>query len=745
MIEKIGEIVAGRRTRWITLGIWIVLAAILTLTLPAVGDNEQNNAQNLEDNSPSLLADRLIKEKFPNASGVPALIVWHREGGLTNDDLTYIGQTSQALTDHPLEAQGELIPLHTMPLPALQQFVSEDKTTFVQPVSFAEQTETEVLKENLEEIKTIIREASGQDPFAASINDAEQLTVRLSGPVGISVDATDLFKGADVSLMIATVLLVLILLLLIYRSPILAIIPLVGVGFAYLVTSPILGWMAGEGYITVDAQAISIMTVLLFGAGTDYCLFLISHYRQELTREKDKGLALKRAFKDASGAIAMSGFTVVLSLFALLAARYGAYDRFAVPFSLSILIMGIASLTLVPALLAIFGRASFYPFVPRTEEEHQARAASRGKTYIKPNANKKLGMKVGKLVVTKPWTVVLVCLVFLGALATFSTQIKYTYDLLSSFPKDMQSREGFDVISASFTPGDLAPVTVVVNTDGKQVDVASKLQSVAHIDHVAEPQVSSEDPNLLAYSVVLDINPYSQEAMALIPAIKEAASDALADASIGDSDEKVWVGGQTAAQHDSKVLTDRDNTVIIPLVTILIMILLLIYLRSITATLYLIATVLLSYGAALGLGWIILHYFMGVDAIQGAIPLYAFVFLIALGEDYNIFMISSIWQKRKKMPLKQAIQEGVGETGGVITSAGLILAATFAVLATLPIQVLVQFGLITAIGVLMDTFIVRPFLVPAITALLGKKAFWPGKADLIEEPKKKQPAVSARQ
>jgi RND superfamily putative drug exporter len=145
--------------------------------------------------------------------------------------------------------------------------------------------------------------------------------------------------------------------------------------------------------------------------------------------------------------------------------------------------------------------------------------------------------------------------------------------------------------------------------------------------------------------------------------------------------------------------------------------------------------VLLSFAAALGLGWIILHYFMGVDAIQGAIPLYAFVFLIALGEDYNIFMISSIWQKRKIMPLKQAIKEGVSETGGVITSAGLILAATFSVLATLPIQVLVQFGLITAIGVLMDTFIVRPFLVPAITTLLGKKAFWPAKVELIEETK----------
>jgi RND superfamily putative drug exporter len=735
MIEKLAGFIAGPRTRWITLVTWIVIAALLSLFLPAVGDKEESNAPNLGSDSPSVVADKLIKDKFPSSSGIPALVVWHREGGLSDEDFALIQQTTQALIENPLKEQGEVVPLDQMPIPALHKFASEDGTTLVQPIAFGEQTETEVLKGNIEAIKGIINDASGKDPFAIAVDDKEELSVRVSGPVGISVDATDLFKGADVSLLIATVLIVLVLLLLIYRSPILAFIPLIGVGFAYAVTSPLLGWMAGEGWITVDAQAISIMTVLLFGAGTDYCLFFISHFRHELTRESDKMAALKRSFKDASGAIAMSGFTVVLSLLALLAAKYGAYDRFAVPFSLSILIMGIASLTLVPALLSIIGRASFFPFIPRTENMEQVRARKRGKPYRKPNPEKKLGSKIGNLVIAKPWMVVISSVVVLGILASFSSQIKFTYDLLSSFPKDMPSREGFELISKSFTPGDLAPITVVVQTEGSAADLAGKLSDVPLVDHVQEPQPSVDDPNLLSYTVILNTNPYSPAAMGTIPLIHQAAKAALADANVADAGQKVWVGGQTATQYDSKELTDRDNRVIIPLVTLLIMILLLAYLRSITATLYLIGTVLLSFAAALGLGWIILHYFMGVDAIQGAIPLYAFVFLIALGEDYNIFMISSIWQKRKKMPLKQAIKEGVSETGGVITSAGLILAATFAVLATLPIQVLVQFGLITAIGVLMDTFIVRPFLVPAITALLGKKAFWPAKVEFVEETK----------
>jgi len=733
LLEKLARLFTGPKARWITLAAWIVLTLVLTLTLPAVGDKVQNNAQNLLDDSPSVVAEKLVAEKFPSSSGVPALIVWHREGGLSAEDYALIQQLSQTLTGQPLQAQLPLIPLHEMPPQALQQFTSEDGTTLVQPIPFEDQTETEILKENLGEMMTIVKDASGTDPFAAAIDDSAELSVRITGPIGISVDATDLFLDADVTLLIATVLLVLILLLLIYRSPIMAFIPLVGVGFAYLVTSPLLGWMAGENWITVDSQAVSIMTVLLFGAGTDYCLFLISHYRQELSKEADKWSALKRAFKDASGAVAMSGFTVVLALFALLAAKYGAFHRFAVPFSLSIFIMGIASLTLVPALLAIIGRASFFPFVPRTEEMEKERAAKKGRTYNRPDPERKWGAKIGRLIIRKPWKVVIVCVVVLGGMAAFAPQIKYTYDLMSSFPEDMPSREGFTVIAEAFTPGDLAPVTIVAQTDGMEAGLKEKLASIPNVDHVGEPQASKDDPGLQSYSVTLGINPYSNEAMAMIPELRKAAERALNDANVQNASDKVWIAGQTAEQFDNEKLTNRDNSVIMPLVTVLIIILLIAYLRSFVASIYLIGTVLLSYTAALGIGWVILHYGMGFDAIQGAIPLYSFVFLIALGEDYNIFMISSIWKKRKQMPLKQAIKEGVAETGGVITSAGLILAATFAVLATLPIQVLVQFGLITAVGVLMDTFIVRPFLVPAITALLGKWAFWPVKHKEVAE------------
>lgn len=735
ILGRLSKLMTGKVSRWVVIAAWIVMTVLLTFTLPAVNDQTVNVSSDLPADSDSVVADELIKKEFPNASGIPALLTWHREGGLTDADLVEIQNLSKELTENPLKEQSFLPPLHNVPLPALQQSVSEDGTTFVQPLFFEENAETDVLKENIETINQMVGERVGTDPSKVK-TDSENLSLRITGPVGISVDASGLFAGADVQLLMATVVLVLVVLLLIYRSPLLAIIPLIGVGFAYLVTSPILGFMADQGLITVDAQAISIMTVLLFGAGTDYCLFLISHYRAELRVHENKRDAMIAAFKDSSGAIAMSGLTIVVSLLTLLVAKYGAYHRFAVPFSLSILIMMLAALTLVPALLSVFGRVSFFPIIPRTTNMEEERAKKKGKPVKKQKETGRIGKWIGTVVTTKPWTVILTCLILFGVLAGYSSQIKYSYDILSSFPEDINSREGYAVISDAYSPGELAPATVVVDTDGKDIDITDSLKNISVIETVSDPVGSESNKDLQSYEVKFNINPYDAKAIDSIQDIRNSVEKELKDANISSVDEKVWIGGQTATQFDKRDTVKADEFLVFPIIIVLISILLLAYLRSVTAMIYLMGTVILSFFAAMGLGWIILHYFMGVDAIEGTIPLYSFVFLVALGEDYNIFMVSSIWRKKKTMPIKRAIKEGVMETSGVITSAGIILAATFSVLATLPIQVLVQFGLITAIGVLMDTFIVRPFLVPAITALLGRRAFWPSKAPLYEDKEK---------
>lgn len=728
-----GKWVAGRKTKWITLLVWIVAVGVLTLVWPSVNSQVLNNAQNLPDDAQSVQAAAVAEQEFPGGSGTPALLVWHRDGGISDEDLIHIIALYGKLEQQPLEHQNFVPPLGQLPPQALQASLSEDRSTLVTPVLFEKTADSGQLGEAVAELKELVREETGTDPAAAKVESSE-LSLRVSGPVGISIDATGLFENADVSLLIATVILVLVFLLLIYRSPVLALIPLVAVGFAYGVTSPLLGKLAQEGWITVDSQAVSIMTVLLFGAGTDYCLFLISRFRQMLKVEEHKGRALLSAITHSSGAIAMSGFTVVLALFALLLAKYGAYHRFAVPFSVSILIMGIASLTLVPALLAILGRTSFFPFIPRTPQMEAERARAKGKPVPEAKVPRKKG--IGGFVVSRPWAIVGVTVVLLGVLASFSGGIKFTYDLLSSFPEDMESREGFDLIGTQFSPGELAPAKLMIDTGGQADggDFKGVLGGLSYVDTVSDPQAGAVNKDIIGFDIEFKDNPYSLEAMSHIPALQDTVEQALSDAGLENPEGRVWISGQTATQYDTKELGERDTDLIIPVVIGLISLLLLIYLRSLVATVYLVATVILSFFSALGLGWIIIHYVLGADAIQGAIPLYSFVFLVALGEDYNIFMISNIWKKRKVMPLKQAIAEGVNETGSVITSAGLILAGTFAVLASLPIQVLVQFGIITAIGVLLDTFVVRPFLVPAITLLLGRWSFWPGKHQEAAQP-----------
>jgi len=716
-LEQWGSMVASKKGRILTLVFWVLLVTVLSLAWPQINSIESESGKNLPSTEMSEQAAAIIAEQFPNEAGTPLLLVWHRENGLTTDDFGVIQKIYGELTDKPLAHQTLIPPYDQMPTQAIAASASENSTTIVTPVFFEKGLATDVLQESLNALTKTMDEYNVQSKKDLA---SDALHVRYSGPVGIATDAVSLFSKADTKLLMATVLLVLVLLIIIYRSPLLAVIPLIVVGLAYGVISPTLGFFADQGWIAKDSQAVSIMTVLLFGAGTDYCLFLISKYREILFEVEDKSTAMKLAVRESGGAILMSALTVVIGLATLSLAHYGAFQRFAVPFSFGVLVMGIAALVVLPAILVLIGRVAFFPFVPRTVDMAQRK----GKKQNKPSH--KTSHKIGHFVTHKPWIVIVVTLLLLGGLTVFVPRIQYTFDLLSSFPEDMPSREGFTLIEENFSPGELAPIQLVIDTNGKDINLQQQLASISYIDSVSDVQIGEKNNHIQLYELTLNLNPYAKEALAHIPELKAAVGKMLETEGIKEADQHLWIGGETASQYNTQQITVRDETVIMPTMIALIALLLFIYLRSLTATVYLLATVIISYFGALGAGWLILHHVMGAEAISGAIPLYAFVFLVALGEDYNIFMISEIWKKRKTSDHLTAVEEGVVRTGSVITSAGLILAGTFAVLATLPIQVLVQFGVVTAIGVLLDTFIVRPLLVPAITTVLGKYAFWPG-------------------
>ncbi|MFK3938125.1 MMPL family transporter [Alkalihalobacillus sp. NPDC078783] len=720
-LTNIVHAIVSKKGRWITIGVWILAIIAFQLLLPPSGDYTDDTIEPLSEDQPSMQAASIMEEYYPNNDGLPGLITWYRESGLEEDDLAAIQELSQSMTNNEVEAQEMAIPYQDIPLPALQEMISEDGTTFIQTILFKNNASAEETKAGLTDIEERATDILSDNPFSAAL-DSDELVTRATGPAGISVDATELFADADVTLLIGTVLLVLVILLLIYRSPILPFIPLLAVGAAYAVATPILGWLAKEGIISYDSQGIAIMTVLLFGAGTDYCLFLIARFRLFLYEEKSRMKAIRLALSDMAGVIGISGLTVVAALMSLLISQYATITNFAVPFGVSIFIMMISSLTLVPALLSVIGRTAFFPFVPRTEEMEEQRAKQKNKK-VKIHKQSTFWHRIGEFAAFKPIRTIIITMVLLIGSSLFIIQINFSYDTLSSFPEDTPSREGFSIISEGFGSGDLAPVQVVFDTAGEDVDLTEDLTNLNGVAKVEEPEVSEVNENIVMYQLELDQNPYSNEAMDDLESIQADVANIKDEYELND----VWVAGQTAEQIDQRTVIEKDQTNIIILVVVVVSILLLIYLRSITAMIYLVGTVLISFTSALGLGWAILHYGFDVPAISALIPIYAFVFIAALGEDYNILMISNIWEKKRGRPLKTAITEGVGQSGGVITSAGIILAGTFAVLVTLPIQVLVQFGLITAIGVLLDTFIVRPLLVPAITSLLGKWAFWPSK------------------
>lgn len=725
-LETWGKIMGGAKTKWLVVVAWIALLVILMGVFPQVNSVENYSGEDLPETMTSIEADKIVQEQFSSDAGLPLLIVWYKQEGLELTDLEAIQKLYGALTAEPLTEQKTIPPLHQVPTQALFGSVSENGKALVTPIFFESEVEAATLEHNFEVISAKMDELVEINPFAIENLEESGLQAKFSGPAGISVDATSLFESADFKLMLATVIIILVILLVIYRSPIMALIPLVVVSMAYLVVSPILGWMVESGWIAKDAQAVAIMIVLLFGAGTDYCLFLITKYKDALLVEENKYVAIAQAVKKSTGAIVMSGLTVVIGLGALILADYGAFQRFAVPFSLGILITLIAVISLLPAILTILGRKAFWPLIPRTVDMAKQHAKQKNKPYVVPKENHRFMRKVGQFTTGKPWLVIIVTVVILVGLALASTQIKYKYDLLSTFPEDIDSRQGFTIIEENFTPGELAPVKVIVQTNQADLDLSEGLQALSYVGAVADVQYGSQDASYYLYEVNLNKNPYSNEAMDDVEQLKLDLEQLLASENAAGT--PYWVGGETSKQIDTKIVQSGDESLIQPVILLVIFLVLLVYLRGIITSVQLIITVLVSFFAALGAGWLIIHGLLGHDAIASAIPLYSFVFIIALGNDYNIFMISDIWKNKKAgLSHRDAIVNGVAETGAVITSAGLILAGTFAVLASLPIQLLVQFGIVTALGVLLDTFIVRPLLVPSIIQVCGKLAYWPSK------------------
>ena len=695
----------GKRIWWIAVSVWVLLAVLLSVAAPTGNENViANKDAGLPSDAPSIVAAYELKKHFPNDEGIPLFGVFHKDGELSDEEIVSFAQAVESLKEDKAFDEVDVIPLTQLQPEQRASFLSENKETFFIPLTLPQTLEGKDLNKLVQSIKENVE---GQ------IEDSIELS--WTGPAGIASDAVELFSQADIVLLLSTVGLILVLLLVIYRSPLLTLIPLVGAGIVYAVVDRVVGFATAQEWFGVDSQALSIMTILLFAVITDYSLLIFSRYREELKAHEDANVAMRETMRHVKEPIFFSGSTIVLGVATLFFALYEPYRNFAPVFAIAAGAMLIAGLTLLPALFAVIGRKAFWPVIPKY-----------GETTVE---KKSIWGKVAAVVTKKPWQFMIPILLLL-ALGTWNmTNMKESYDLIASFPEDLSSRVGYERLGEDFSKGSLAPGTLLFVTESELgmeemkavIERIEEDPAIASVTTQGNPM--SEDGKAAKFSVTFEGNPYDEEAFDAILRLREDSKKILIDANLVDT--TMYISGETAVNADIRDVNDRDTWIVIILMTVLITIMLGIQTRSIVAPIYMIGSILLSFAATLGLSYYLFEVFLDLDGINYRIPLYAFVFLVALGVDYSIMLIARIREEMKVMPFDEAVRKGVERTGGVISSAGLILAATFLVLATMPIYELKLFGFIMALGILIDTFVVRPLLIPAVLVLLGKWSFWP--------------------
>ena len=458
------------------------------------------------------------------------------------------------------------------------------------------------------------------------------------------------------------------------------------------------------GTFEVNPQTTSILIVLMFGAGTDYCLLIVARYREELRRTADKHEAMAHAAERTGPAILSAGGTVVAAMLVLTLADLKSTQTMGPVLALGIAFMLLAGLTLLPALLAALGRNAFWPAIPHHGAEQRRPFGIWG--------------RIGHFVHDKPVLALTITVALLAAGAFGNLKDRGIIDFGEGFRDNPESVQGQEVIADRLSAGQTSP-THIVASSGAAEPVAEAARSHDGVSDVALVG-ASDDGELTQIDATLRFDPFSDRANDLIPGLRDEVHAAATDGT-------ALVGGTTAENFDVSETLRSDASVIVPLVLALIFVILCLLLRAVVAPLYLVATVVLSYGFALGATTLIFTEILGQPDSDPGLPTFAFIFLVALGVDYNIFLVSRIREEAARQETKDAVITGLERTGGVITSAGLILAGTFMALASLPLETLLQIGVTIAFGLLVDTFIVRTLLVPAIAFKLGERNWWPSR------------------
>ena len=699
-MNSLVRFITGPKTSWVTLLIGLIFA-VLSFTVFAAEESDVAPTNGLPDDAEVVLVDEALAA-MPNAGGTAAVVVYAVESGEFSDE-----QLSWLV--------GEFDPMIQMPAGGANEKFLEFSNVevmdeaFIPPATVSDDNTTAVITVPMDEIDDV-------DPRAERIAEIRALAIEdmpagmvsyVTGPEGFQVDLSGVFAGADFTLILATVIIVILLLLVTYRSPILWIVPLAVVGTADGMAGQIGRNVAAFFDITADGSITGILSVLVFGAGTNYALLLIARYREELMVFEDRHEAMAKALKGAGPAIIASGGTVVLALLTLSFAELGGNRALGIVCASGVVVAMISALGVLPAAIVVFGRGLFWPFVPRFGDVNKSETGWWAR----------LGTRVSK----RPVTVALVGVAILGALAVGGNGVTIGIPETEQFRVKPEAVTGIEVLAEAFPAGTSAPARVVANNDQAEDVVTAALT----LDVVASAEVVNSNDSQSQIDVVLDAEGGSDEAYAAIGELREVVQ--------GVPGASALVGGDDATRLAVKQAYERDQLLVIPLILLLVFIVLVLLLKAILAPILLLASVVLSFFSAIGASWLIFENVFGMSGLDFSVFLYSFLFLVALGVDYNIFLVSRAREEAAAMagsvsqPTRPAMIKALGATGGVITSAGILLAAVFAVLGVLPLIALFQVGIIVGIGVLIDTLLVRTVVVPATAFIAGDAFWWPRK------------------
>ena len=673
--HPLSDRLTSRRGAWVSLGL-VLLVMVLLFGAFGSAKAPASNAQAPAASESARVSELLAT--FPDADRQSVLVVASRDDGAKLTD-AQVGQLKDLLPvlDEKADAAS------TGPL------ISDDgeAAVLITPIEVGETN-----ADTAEVVKALRADIADHAP--------DGVTLQVTGGPAFGADVASSFEGADFTLLLVTILIVALLLIITYRSPVLWLIPLVVVALADGLAGRLTAAAGTLWNLQFDAGIIS---VLVFGAGTNYALLLISRYREELQKTEDHRAALSTAWRSTAPAIVASNVTVVLALLTLVLAVIPGTHGLGVSSAIGLLIALLSVLFLLPPLLAVCGRKVFWPFIPRPGE-----APRQGRAW----------RRVASGVVRRPLVSLLAGAALLAVMATGLLGTSVGLDQLEKFRVQSESAAGLEVLSAHFPPGEAQPILIVADSAASDavVEAAADVEGVVRANPVGE----TDDGQLTEIMVTSEYAPSTPRSLDQISALRVAVH------AVPGAD--AVVGGAVATDLDARTGNQRDLLLVAPLVLGVSLLVLIVLLRSLVAPVLLLAVNLASALAAIGAGAWLSRMLFGQHALDLQVPLLSFLFLVALGIDYTIFLVHRARSEAAVRGTRAGMVEAIAHTGGVITSAGIVLAAVFAALGVLPLVTLGQLGLIVGVGVVVDTLVVRTVIVPAIFALVGDRIWWPGRA-----------------